>query len=201
MNPVVKRDKSNVVRLAKRCSQAANERVIEQLFDEHHVAMRAFLRRRQVPDDGIDDVIQEVFTRLAKMEDLAEKIRPEQTAQRGLLYTMANNVVIDLSRRHKLWERYMRRESEDVKADFREVENNPESLLSTRQDIERVKEVIATMKPTWRRAFVLSRFKYLTYRQIADDMGVSVKQVEKYMKQALLRIRDAVTGTTEERDS
>lgn len=68
----VKRDDKSIVDLTKRRQQKNDQKVLEHLFNEHHTPLRAFLKRRLVPVDERDDVIQEVFARLAKMRDLGK---------------------------------------------------------------------------------------------------------------------------------
>ena len=43
-----------------------------------------------------------------------------------------------------------------------------------------------------RRAFIMNRFQEMSYREIADELGVSVSSVEKYMITALKTLRAAV---------
>lgn len=166
--------------------------MLEQLFNTHGAALRAFLRRRRIAEDEQDDVAQEVYARLAKMPDLPDKLLPDENARRAFLYTIANNLIVDMERRKAIRSGYIEQQRQTAQGGPETGEAGPESLLSASEDIERVKRVIQQLRPNWRRAFILSRFKYWSYRQIADDMGVSVKQVEKYMKNALLRIRDVV---------
>jgi RNA polymerase sigma-70 factor (ECF subfamily) len=44
-----------------------------------------------------------------------------------------------------------------------------------------------------RKVYILSRQKYLKNIQIADELGISVKMVEKHISKALLILRSGLT--------
>ncbi len=48
-----------------------------------------------------------------------------------------------------------------------------------------------------RRAFVLNRYENLSYNDIASEMGVSVKTVEKHISKAMQLLRKRISGITE----
>ncbi len=68
---------------------------------------------------------------------------------------------------------------------------SPERAECARQDLAACREVIAALPEKARRAFVLSRFEELTYREIAQRLGVSESSVEKYIILALKRLRNS----------
>ncbi|WIO73981.1 RNA polymerase sigma factor [Porticoccaceae bacterium LTM1] len=182
-----KKPPNNVVDLEGR-RQETREQVLERLFREHASDVRAFLRMRMGADDELEDVLQEVFIRVANMDNLREKLAPGREDNRSYLFTVANNLTVDLERYKSVRRNYAERLALEQHGKANEA--TPEIIALNKQELARVKDVIMELKPNWRQAFVLSRFKYLSYPQIASEMGVSVKQVEKYMKQALMRIRD-----------
>ena len=57
-------------------------------------------------------------------------------------------------------------------------------------DIRRAfRPTLLAMRPRTRRIFLMSRLRQQTYREIADELGISVKSVEKHMTRALARCR------------
>lgn len=69
---------------------------------------------------------------------------------------------------------------------------SPEHAAVARQDLEASLSVIDAMPHRVRRAFILNRFEEKSYREIAQDMNVSVSSVEKYIISALKILRNAV---------
>lgn len=60
---------------------------------------------------------------------------------------------------------------------------------TARESVERMKKVLAKLPPKCREAFVLSRGSDLSYQQIAKQMNISVKTVEKHIGKALRLLR------------
>jgi len=66
---------------------------------------------------------------------------------------------------------------------------NPETLfISTEKTTEIAMQITALAEPT-RSIFLLSREKEMSYRQIADEMDLAVKTIEKHISRALRQLR------------
>ncbi|MDM3869772.1 RNA polymerase sigma factor [Porticoccus sp. W117] len=179
---------NKVVPLKKRTSETRDE-VLERLFIDHGDALRGFLMVRLDTQDDIDDVMQEVFIRLARMQDLENRMAPERLNNRSFMVAIANNLVLDLEKSRQVRHRYAEKEQMWAQDDRSSHTQTPEIISQSREELERIREAIMNLRPKWRTAFILNRFKFKSYQQIALEMGVSVKQVEKYMKGALVQIR------------
>ncbi len=188
-SPTVIKQPPNVVDLQQK-RQETREQVLERLFNEHRTALRAFLIGRTGLEQDVDDVIQEVFIRLSRLENLQERLPPGGRINIAYIFSVAHNLVIDMERSRAMQRSRLEQHRLEQTDTSREAPA-PEAIVLAGQELERVKSVILTMRPNWRRAFILNRFQFKTYREIAEVMGVSVKQVEKYMKSALIKIRDA----------
>ena len=164
----------------------SNDQVLERLFSEHGTALRNFVRRRLGGIEGVEDVIQDVFTRLARMGQLQDKVYGDG---RNYLFTIANNLIVDQERRQVLQRSF--HDDQQHRAEGLVQEVTPEKIVGAERELAVIKQVIMALRPNWRRAFILNRFHYMTYRQVAEQMGVTVKQVESYIAQALARLRDA----------
>lgn len=178
----------NVVGMNGR-QRETRKQVLERLFKEHEAAVCAFIRGRIGVAHEPEDIVQEVFLRLAGIDDLVDKMQQSRGSCRAYIFTMANNLVVDLERRNARLRNYETSQRESGEALVEHI--TPEVAIAAYRDLELVKRVIMDLRPSWRRAFVLSRFKFLSYPQIAERMGVTVKQVENFMTQALSRIRAA----------
>ena len=186
--------KSNVVDLPGR-RQETREQVLERLFKEHRAALCAFLRVRMDRDAEMDDVVQEVFIRLARMKDLPERLSQGRESNRSFIIAIANNLVLDLEKSRRVRHRYADKVQAQAHDDDRVQSGTPETIAAARQELKRLRDVIMNLNPNWRKAFILNRFKHMSYREISVEMGVSVKQIDKFMKNALIQIRRAVSET------
>ena len=163
------------------------KRLVEQLFAEHAQALRLFLRGRSVPQDQVEDVVQELFARLMSVARLEEKMSDATGSNRSYLLTMANNLLVNRQRKRKLRSAYAQREAGREQAE----ERTPERIVAAQLELEAMKAVIMDMPLNWRVAFILQRFRNMSYEEIALHMGVRVKQVDNYIVRAMRRIRKA----------
>lgn len=180
--------KDNVIELASR-ERPGRRQLVEQLFDRHARGLRLFLRGRSVPLDQVEDLVQELFTRLMGVERLEEKMSDSTGSSRSYLLTMANNMIVDRQRRSRVRHAYAaeQREIEHERVE----ERTPERIVAAQLELEAIKAVIMDMRLNWRLAIVLQRFGNMSYEDIASHMGVTVKQVENYIVRAMRRIRKA----------
>ena len=75
--PFVYPRNDNIIDLASR-ERPGRRQLVEQLFDRHAKALRLFLLGWSVPQEEIEDLVQELFTRLMGVDRLEERclIRP-----------------------------------------------------------------------------------------------------------------------------
>lgn len=178
----------NVIDLAS-SNRPGRRKLVEQLFDQHSKALRHFLLSWSIPHDEIDDVVQELFSRLLALEGLEEKMSDSTGSSRSYLLTMANNLIVDNRRKLRVRNAFA--------AEQRHIENErvdtqtPERIIAAELELEAMRSVIRDMRLNWRVAFVLRRFGNLSYEEIALHMGVTVRQVDRYLVRAMRRIRDA----------
>ena len=180
--------KDNVIELASR-GRPGRRQLVEQLFDRHARGLRLFLRGRSVPLDQVEDLVQELFTRLMGVERLEEKMSDSTGSSRSYLLTMANNMIVDRQRRSRVRRAYAAEQREI--GHERVEERTPERIVAAQLELEAIKAEIMDMRLNWRLAIVLQRFGNMSYEDIASHMGVTVKQVENYIVRAMRRIRKA----------
>ena len=177
----------NIIDLASQV-KPGRRRLVEQLFDQHAQALRLFLRGRSVPPDQAEDVVQELFARLMGVARLEEKMSDSTGSSRSYILTMANNLLVNRQRKQQLRNAYAAalQEIDGEQMD----ERTPERIVAAQLDLEAMKAAIMAMPLNWRVAFILQRFRNMSYEEIALHMGVQVKQVDNYIVRAMRRIRN-----------
>ena len=179
--------KDKIIDLKQR--RDSRQKSLEHLFREDGRILRGYLFKRLRDESEVEDVVQEVFAKLARMPDLERRLA-KGGKNRNFIITVANNLIVDLERKRATRSSY--RNSQRHQAEGLVYELGPEVEVVANQELSLVRAAIMKLKPTWRKAFVMSRFHYMTYREIAEEMGVGVKQVEKYITNALMQLRRAV---------
>ncbi len=137
-------------------------------------AVRAWLRRTtQISDPDIDDIIQETYAILAKLESV-DAIRDPRT------YTMqvAKSVFLQGLRRSKIV-------AFDSIADVAALEvaddaPSPEQHALGQRELRRVEAAIGSMPAQVRKVFWLRRVEGLSQRETANQLGLAEHTVEKY---------------------
>ncbi len=182
---------SNVVDLHGQPSET-REQALERLFKRHRGALRGFLSVRLGVREELDDVVQDVYARLARMEDLLKKLPPDNQSARSFIFAVANRLVLDIERRKSVRQKYYSEQIIEAREREPDGDLSPEVIVLAREDLVLVRQAISSLKPGWRRAFILNRFGGKSYPEIAAEMDISLKTVEKYISKALLQIRSAI---------
>ena len=138
---------------------------LDGLYRRYAAWLNRRLRARIGPDDAAD-VVQETYIRIAPFAD-GGIAHP-----RAFLLRVALNLVRDDAK-------HRRRRPSD--ADLQ----SPESEGAPQFDQVLLAQIIRSMPQLYRDVFVLSRFGGMTYPEIAQSFGISVKTVEWRMSRAL----------------
>ncbi len=178
--------RQNILFFPKRDTVQRNQMLVGVL-EEHDNALRRFLRMRQLPDFLQEDVLQEVYLKLSKIENLPERLSKSPDTLRSYLFVIASNVIRDGIRRDSVREAKNHCAYDENTGPCNDV--NPENSLAHKQSIKLIQTILNKQKTAHRKAFMLSRFENRSYREIADELSVSVSTVEKYISSILFALR------------
>ena len=151
---------------------------IENLVSNCHISLVNFLRRRLRVGEDARDVAQEAYIRLMQYEGSTDVKSPE-----SLLFRIAINIANDVGRADKV--RHLADHCDIDGLDFDSGVASPEREVSASQQLDLLYATIEQLPPRCRQVFLLSRFQNMTYPQIAEHCGISVKMVEKHISRAL----------------
>jgi len=148
------------------------------VFDDNYDYVRNYLYYLSGDITLSEDLVQDVFLQLwEKLDD----VRTETV--RSLLFIIARNSFLKVRRRQKY----------DLKfrsTYFEYVENkSPEYLMELEEFDKKLQAVISKIPEKSRIVFLLNRIDDMTYREIAQNLGITVKAVEKNMSRALSIIK------------
>ena len=148
-----------------------------------------YLAKRVPNNEDANDLAQEALLRMHKFQQ-SKRLENAQ----AFLYKTANNLVVDQLRRAKVHDKYLRSEIQSGHSNSNHDNFAPsaEQAVSAEQELDRIYSIVEEMPIKVRQAFLLHRGKDLSYPEIAQEMGVSVSMIEKYITQALKVIRAEV---------
>lgn len=150
-----------------------------RVFDEWYKPVRNFIYYRCGDMELAEDLAQDSFIKLWENRD-----RVEKSTLKAYLYKIAQNHTINYQKRRQLFFKFQRRGVNDK--DF----DTPEKLAEMQEYENKLQSVIAELPDGGREVFLMNRLEDLTYQEIADRLGLSVKAIEKRMSKVLQIFRD-----------
>ncbi len=129
--------------------------------------------------DEAEDLVQQAFV---KLWEYRSRLKVEWSLK-AYLYKSVHNACLNRIRSKKVQSKYL---------EF--TAHQPDNMHSQPDDTapelrEHFQRALDTLPPQCRHIFELSRFETLKYREIADQLGISIKTVETQMGKALRVLR------------
>ncbi|AHL77557.1 RNA polymerase sigma factor [Stutzerimonas stutzeri] len=150
---------------------------LEMLYGTHHGWLHGWLRRTVGCTQQAADLAQDTFVRLLmRGQPISDR------APRALLARIARGLVIDHWRRDALERAYLEALAQLPEPSYPSPEVRHEAL----QCLERIAQMLDGVKPVVREAFLLYQLGGLNHAQVALELGVSSRTVERHVAGALL---------------
>ena len=158
---------------------------LKDLFQEYYSLVCQSIHRFIRDHATTEDLAQEVFLRFWEKRHSINVT----SSLSAYLRRMAMNEALGYLRRNKRYE-----EDEFVPENETETSPSAEEAYLHEELQESVAAAINSLPPKCRTVLQLSRYEELTYKEIADQMGISVKTVENQMSKALRVLRERLQG-------
>jgi RNA polymerase sigma factor (sigma-70 family) len=136
--------------------------------------IRSRLRRKFIYGLEIDDVIQEMYERIASLPSLDAIKHPLRYASQT-----ATAIVIDHMRRSRVISINAAGTLDQL--DICAPEPSPEQQMEFREEIAAVAQFLAQLPERTREVLILRRVEGLSQQETADRLHISIKTVEKHM--------------------
>lgn len=149
---------------------------ITDLYSSHHGWLYGWLRKKLGCTHQAADLAHDTYVRVISSGRL-----PPQDQSRAFLTQIAKNLVVDMYRRRRLEQAYQETIALLPEPQVPSVEERT-LLLETLFEID---AMLDSMPAKVREAFLLSQLDGMTYPEIAQQLGVTVSSVQKYMSKAL----------------
>lgn len=155
--------------------------VLKELFDAHYQSVCATVHRI-VGERGVtEDLAQQVFIRFWEKRNQIQI----DTSPGAYLHRMAVNESLAWLRAKK------NQQPEEITfATPFPTQMDGEVIMLGNELNDQIHSAINSLPPRCRAVFQLSRFEELSYQEIADEMGISIKTVEHQMGKALRVLRE-----------
>ena len=151
-----------------------SEKNFKQFYIENFAAVRVFIYAKCNDPALAEDIAQEAFVRLWNNK---EKVPVEKA--KSFVFTVSGNLFLDHARHQKVKNNYKNG------FEMRYEGDNPHFLVEMEEFKIKLEATIQSMPEGAREVFLLNRMEKMTYNQIAESLGLSVKAIEKRMQKAL----------------
>lgn len=168
---------------------------VAKLIVEYQPRLKAFIRKRVSNKEDADDILQDVFYQLVKVDNLMNPI--EQVA--AWLYRVARNKIINskVKKREKELPYYQNDESDDdVLKDFSEILFSKDSAApSPETDYLRslvwteLEDALSELPPEQREVFEKTELEGMPVKELSKETGIAVNTLLSRKHYAVLHLR------------
>jgi RNA polymerase sigma-70 factor (family 1) len=153
----------------------------ERIFNTWYEPVRNFLYYKTGDMQVSEDIAQDAFL---KVWEKRRDIKIETI--KSLLFTIANNLFLNRQDHQKVYLRFAIHYQPGV------MHESPDFEMELKEFDKRLQNAINGLDEKKRTVFLLNRIDKLTYNQIAENLGITVKAVEKRMEKALAQLKQRI---------
>ena len=132
--------------------------------------------------DASEEIVQEVMFKVWMNRESLEITSSVQS----YLFRSVRNGCLNLLKHVNIREEY---KSAKEREDSTIQRSHEEEMMVTELEVK-IREAIERLPMERRKVFIMSRYDGMTYKEIADKLGISVKTVENQMSKALKFLRE-----------
>jgi RNA polymerase sigma-70 factor (family 1) len=151
------------------------------LFDGLHKLSYSLIRSRE----GAEEIVSDTFIKLWQIRSQLHHI----DNLKGYLYTTTRNLSLNyLAKKSRYPVAYLNDVNVDMIIEF----NSPEDLFISNETIKGIEQAIQGLPPQCKMVFQLVREEGLKYKEVANELNISVFTVRNQMQIATKKISDAL---------
>ena len=159
-----------------------NKDAFENIFKEHYSHLCSYTNKFVLDLDAAEEVVQELFFQIwQKKEDLNIT-----TSLKSYLFRAAHNSSLNYIKHQNIQLKY----KEQTLAEHHELSYQQYGYSEINELQDRIRKAIDKLPPERRKVFVMNRFEELSYKEVAEKLGLSIKTVENQIGKALKFLRD-----------
>ena len=159
-----------------------SEHRIKKIFDEHFYNLLFFAKRYVNDYQQAQDIVQDIFVKVWQNIDDLKQVED----LKAYLFKAVKNSSLNYQRSLKVKLKF----NADSENNNQLFEKSAEELCLETETQNRIYQVVNKLPEPWREAFILSKYNNLKYHEIALEMKISQKTVEKYISKALKFLRE-----------
>ena len=159
-----------------------DQSAFKYLFETYYDRLVAYIIMYTHDKMQSEDIVQHAFINLWKKRQKLDETRSPKSYLYAIAYNRYIDTVHDKKKQDKIigqiWERAL----------IDRIEEDTDALESR---IQKMQQVIDSLPVKCKEILVLNKTQGLKYKEIAEQMGISIKTVESQMRIAFIKIREA----------
>lgn len=164
--------------MSKDQKNICHSKTFEALYQRYAKELRRFIFFKTQDIDKAEDIVQDAFI---KLWDNCNKVNYDKA--KSYLYTVASNTFLNVIKHEKVVRNHQQSTS------IKNTIESPEFIMLEKEFMDKLENTIDALPGKQKDVFLLSRIEKKTYKEIAEQLDISVKAVEKRMHSALLVLR------------
>lgn len=158
------------------------ESTFKQIFEKVGPLLKNYLYYKSGDREGSEDLMQIAF---CKLWEKCKKVPP--SSAKAFLFKVATNSFLNSVEKKKV--RLAFKQNANASTSNNET---PEFQIEYHEYKNKVEQAINELPEGQREVFLLNRMDKMTYAEIAEALGISVKAVEKRMHKAIVKLRQVI---------
>mgnify|MGYP002783915162 FL=1 len=158
--------------------------MLKALFDKYYTPLCKTIFRIVNDKEAARDLVQEAFIKLWLKRDSLD----QNNSIKSYLYRIAINNAFNHLEKHK---RIVPLADGEVVLQHLAA-NQTQELLDADEMAEQITRALELLPPKCKTVFVLSRYEEMSYKEIAENLDISVKTVENQISKALDILRNSL---------
>jgi RNA polymerase sigma-70 factor (ECF subfamily) len=163
-------------------SARRDDRQFEAVYRKEAPKLLSFLKPRIWLEEDRYDLVQEAFTRLVASRSSAAASNPGAYLQGIVRHLLADRV--------RAWAKS--RSFDHVVYSAGEDVVGPDAIAEINDMRERYRLAVESLPPRTKEVYLLHRAEELGYRQIAEQLDISIRTVEWHVAEAIVRIGKSI---------
>lgn len=158
-----------------------NSNTFESIYQKYAKDLRRFIFYKTQDLQQAEDIMQDTFI---KLWDNCAKVNVEKV--KSYLYTIASNSFLNVVKHQAVIRKHQ------AGLSMSKTNESPEFIMMEQEFLEKLERVIDGLPERQKEVFLMNRIEKKKYKDIAIELNISIKAVEKRMHGALVVVRKEI---------